>query len=155
MFLLVNINSRYKICVSSNIALVVLAIVVFAFTVMKLIVCLFCRLSASLWGLNLLVPEGKCGWSSFVTCSSKEISFFSSCFSLFYFRFFADYLFGYLFSSIVFSTSSASAIIEMGFSTGAEVLISICHLQVSQSVATKSTPNDSICLKRPSPMRCE
>ena len=61
----------------------------------------------------------------------------------------------YRLAFIVASTSSASAIIEIGFSTCTLALISICHLQVSQSVATISTFKSAICLKRLSPIFCE
>ena len=53
------------------------------------------------------------------------------------------------------STSSAAAKIESGCSTRFDVDISICHLQVSQSVATTSQPVASICRNSPSPMACE
>ena len=53
------------------------------------------------------------------------------------------------------STSSAAARIESGCSTRFDVDISICHLQVSQSVATTSQPVASICRNSPSPMACE
>ena len=64
-------------------------------------------------------------------------------------------LINYEFSLIVASTSSASAMMLIGFSTGTPVDISICHLQVSQSVATQSGATSLICLKRPEPMACE
>ena len=53
------------------------------------------------------------------------------------------------------STSSAAARIESGCSTRFEVDISICHLQVSQSVATTSQPDASICRNNPSPIACD
>ena len=42
-----------------------------------------------------------------------------------------------------------------GCSHGFEVDISICHLQVSQSVATMSAPEASICRNSGAPMACE
>ena len=42
-----------------------------------------------------------------------------------------------------------------GCSHGFEVDISICHLQVSQSVATRSAPDASICRNSGSPMACD
>ena len=55
----------------------------------------------------------------------------------------------------VASRSSASASIEMGCFTFAEVDISICHLQVSQSVATKSAATSSICRNSEAPIPCD
>ena len=42
--------------------------------------------------------------------------------------------------------------VEMGFFTFLDVDISICHLQVSQSVDTKSGFSSSICLKSGAPI---
>ena len=43
--------------------------------------------------------------------------------------------------------ASREARMLSGCSQGLEVDISICHLQVSQSVATRSAPEASICRK--------
>ena len=43
----------------------------------------------------------------------------------------------------------------MGFSTGTPVDISICHLQVSQSVDTQSTWAFLICSKSGAPICCD
>lgn len=51
--------------------------------------------------------------------------------------------------------ASREARMLSGCSQGLEVDISICHLQVSQSVATRSAPEASICRKSGSPMACE
>lgn len=51
--------------------------------------------------------------------------------------------------------SRALAKIEIGCSHRLLVDISICHLQVSQSVATQSMSASSICLNKDSPTSCE
>lgn len=51
--------------------------------------------------------------------------------------------------------SKALANIDIGCSHGFVVDISICHLQVSQSVATMSQSQFSICLNREAPISCD
>ncbi len=61
----------------------------------------------------------------------------------------------FLLASEVATRSRASARIEIGFLTSRSVDISICHLQVSQSQATKSGFRRAICSKSGFPIACE
>lgn len=55
----------------------------------------------------------------------------------------------------MFHYSKALANTDIGCSQGLVVDISICHLQVSQSVATTSISQLSICLNKDAPISCD